>query len=782
MDNLKTLFQAKCVQILGKKYTDCNHQEQFKILSLCIMDHISERWMESREKSSYGKQAYYFSSEYLIGRMLNNNLMNLEIDNTVKDFLSELNIDYKNIEQAEEDAGLGNGGLGRLAACFLDSAATLNLPLQGYGLKYEYGIFKQEIENGFQIEKPDEWSFYGYSWGVERMDERVLVRFADMEVLAIPYDIPIIGYHSNKINTLRLWSCRSPYPLNLDAFNQQNYIRSVKEKNSAENITKILYPNDSKLAGKILRIRQQYLLSSASLQDMMQKHKNLGRHPEDFHKYHVIQLNDTHPAVSIAELMRLLTETEHISWERAWRIVQQTFAYTNHTILEEALEKWPTKLYQKILPDIYRIIKKIDQQWRWYLKEKGIPKGEQNKYQIIESRQIHMARLSIYSCFSINGVAHLHTKILKERELKHFYKLFPTKFNNKTNGITPRRWLLESNPELSELITDLLGSPKWILDLSLLKKLEPFCNDNSVLNQFLDIKQIKKNQLARYIEQQEGIVVDTQSIFDIQIKRLHEYKRQLLNALYILDLYYRLKDNPNLDVLPRTFIFGAKAAPGYDRAKGIIKYIHEIQKMINTDKSIRNKIKVIFIKNYGVSNAQILFPAADISEQISSAGKEASGTGNMKFMLNGTPTLGTYDGANIEIVEHAGSENNFIFGLKTEDIEKIEHHYNPTTYYSEVNGLKRVLDTLCDGTFDDGGTGIFHELYQSILEGASWHRPDHYYLMADFESYREAQKKVDCAYRDPLRWAKKCWINLSNSGNFSSDRTILEYNRDIWKI
>lgn len=782
MTPLKKEFQKKCWSNFGKSYEECNSQEQMMALSYCIMEDISEKWINSRKSSCVNRQAFYLSSEFLMGRALSNNLINLRKKDQVVELIKELGLNYFDLENAEPDAGLGNGGLGRLAACFLDSAATHGIALQGYGLRYEYGIFRQKIEKGFQKEYPDKWLKYGQPWAIERVDEKIKVTFADMEVYAVPYDTPVIGYESDQINTLRLWSCKAIQEFDLDAFNAQNYSLSVKAKENAENITQILYPNDSTDKGKILRIRQQYVIASASLQDMVRQHKKLGRPMTNFHEYHVIQLNDTHPAVAIPEMMRLLMEQESFSWDEAWTVVTKTFAYTNHTILEEALEKWSVKLYKKVLPNIYKIISKINKQFKKDLKNSNILKDEWNKYLIIESNQIHMARLSIYGCFSVNGVARLHTDILMERELKHFHDFFPGKFNNKTNGITQRRWLLESNPELANLISELLDSDQWITDLEQLKGLEKFTEDEVVLRKFIEIKKEKKNQLADYIAQNEGIVIDRNSIFDIQIKRLHEYKRQLLNAFYILDLYYRIKKDPHLDIISRTFVFGAKSAPGYDRAKGIIKFIHEIKDMINKDVSIQGKIKVVFIENYSVSNAQILFPAADISQQISTAGKEASGTGNMKFMLNGAPTLGTYDGANVEIVQEAGEENNFIFGLRVEDIEKIKDNYDPKSFYLNVKGLKKVVDTLQDKTFEDGKTGIFKELYQSILKGATWHQPDVYYLMADFDAYREAQDKVDKAYRDELSWAKKCWMNIANSGKFSSDRTIKEYAKEIWRI
>lgn len=782
MSCLKQEFEKRCRGRFGREYRECTKKEQFAALALCLTEEIAQDWIESRKESAEKRQAYYLSSEFLMGRALSNNLINLKRKKEVEALLEELGLSYFDIEDAEPDAGLGNGGLGRLAACFLDSAATLDLPLQGYGLRYEYGIFRQEIRDGFQIERADEWLENGQPWSVERADEKVLVKFADMTVEALPFDTPITGYESRRINTLRLWSCRAVSDFDLEAFNQQNYLLSVKQKNEAEMITKILYPNDSTDKGKILRIRQQYVLAAASLADMMRRHLSLGRKAEEFHKYHAVQLNDTHPAVAVPELMRILTEERGLGWEKAWEVCGQTFAYTNHTILAEALEKWSVKLYKRILPNIYGIIRKINDQFKKELKKAGISKERYGDYLIIESNQIHMARLSIYGSFSVNGVAKLHSDILMERELKHFHELFPGRFNNKTNGITPRRWLLESNPELSDLITELLGSEEWICHLDQLKKLEVFADDEKVLRRFIQIKQTKKNQLADYIEAHQDTLIDRKSIFDIQIKRLHEYKRQLLNALYIIDLFHRLKEDPGLDILPRTFIFGAKAAPGYKRAKGIIKLINEIKKMIEADETVSRKIRVIFIENYSVSNAQILFPACDVSQQISTAGKEASGTGNMKFMLNGALTLGTYDGANVEIVEEAGKENNFIFGLRVEEIEKQKDAYEPHKFYGSVKGLKSAMDRLIDGSLDDGGSGIFRELYDSILRGTDWHEPDVYFLMADFESYRKAQEEVDLAYRDSLSWARKAWINLANAGKFSSDRTIAEYAAEIWKL
>ena len=766
----------------GKQIESCTEKEKYVALSKAIMEEIALEWDESKSKFEGKKKAYYLSAEFLMGRALSNNLINLNEKEKVEDILSEIGLSYNDIEEAEEDAGLGNGGLGRLAACFLDSGATLDYSLTGYGIRYEFGIFKQKFINGFQVEEADNWLEYGDPWSIRKNSEKIVVSFSDQDVVAVPYDTPIIGYGKNTINTLRLWKSEPINVFDFEKFNDQKYDLSVKEKNNAENISKVLYPNDSNDEGKILRLKQQYFFVSASLQDMIRKFKVNNTDFKKFPDFHAIQLNDTHPAVAIPEMMRLLTEFEGIRWEDAWEITVNTFAYTNHTLLAEALEQWPVKLYKKLLPDVYKIIVKINTQLKSDLKKKKIDKKDFGKYEIISDKNIKMAYLSIYGSFSTNGVAQLHTDLLIHSELKDWYNLYPERFNNKTNGITQRRWLLQSNPELSKYITELLGSDSWITNLEKLKELEKFSDDTKVLTKFMEIKQEKKDQLAKYIKEHEGIDVDPNSIFDIQIKRLHEYKRQILNALYILDLYFRLKEDKNLDIVPRTFIFGAKAAPGYFRAKGIIKFINDIKELINNDEEIDGKIKIVFVENYRVSYAEKLFPAADISQQISTAGKEASGTGNMKFMLNGAPTIGTFDGANVEIVEEAGEENNFIFGLRVEDIEEIEDSYNPNTEYNKIKGLKRALDTLIDGTFDDGGTGMYKELYDSILKGASWHKPDVYYVMKDFDSYRDAQQKVNDEFKNKLGWAKKCWINMANAGKFSSDRTIEQYSKEIWKI
>lgn len=781
-DRIKSSMQRYALTTFGKNLEECNIKEKHMSLSKAIMEEIVPLWRKSEGKFEGKKRAYYLSSEYLMGRALSNNLINMKLKEETEDLLVELGISYNDIEEAEEDAALGNGGLGRLAACFLDSAATLNYPLTGYGIRYSFGIFKQEFKDGFQVELADNWLEYGDPWSIRKEDEKVKVSFSSGDIYAVPYDTPIVGYGQKTINTLRLWTAEPLEVFDFSAFNNQNYDLAVKEKNEAENIGKVLYPNDSNDEGKLLRLKQQYFFVSASLQDIVRNYKKKHNNFDEFSKLHAIQLNDTHPAVAIPELMRILTQLENLSWEEAWHIVVNTFAYTNHTLLAEALEQWPVRLYKSLLPNVFDIIVGINNQLKSELGEKGIYNGDAYQYEIIQHDHIKMAYLSIYGSKSVNGVAKIHSDLIKDRELNHWYRIYPERFNNKTNGITQRRWLLQSNPELSNLLTDLLGSDSWIKDLSKLKDLEKYADDENILNRFLDIKQEKKNQLADYIKKHDNVLVDPHSIFDMQIKRMHEYKRQLLNALHILDLYYRLKDNPQLDIVPRTFIFGAKAAPGYFRAKAVIKFINDISNLVNNDPDVNQKLKVVFIANYKVSYAERLFPAADVSEQLSTAGKEASGTGNMKFMLNGAPTLGTYDGANIEIVQESGQENNFIFGLRVEDIEQIEATYNPYEVYNSVPGLRRAVDTLINGTFDDMGSGVYHELYDSLLKGEHWHRADNYFILKDFESYRKAQEDLDKAYKDRLGWAKKCWMNIVNAGKFSSDRTIKEYASEIWDI
>ncbi|KEH95145.1 glycogen/starch/alpha-glucan phosphorylase [Clostridium botulinum] len=767
----------------GKSLNKAKDYEKYNAVCKAIMAEIVDRWEKTQYKYEEGKQASYFSAEFLMGRALGNNLINLGIYDEVKDVLKEISININDIEEIEEDAGLGNGGLGRLAACFMESSATKNLPVTGYGIRYSYGLFKQRFVDGFQVEEVDNWLKYGDPWSIRRDEDTIIVEFDDEKVKAVPYDTPIIGYRTKNINTLRLFKAEPINEFDFELFNDQKYNKAVEEKNRAEDISRILYPNDSTEEGKILRLKQQYFFVSAGLQDLVKKFKkNHGNNFEKFNEFHAIQLNDTHPVVAIPELMRIFIDNEGLEFDKAWNIAINTFAYTNHTILREALEEWDVKLYKKLLPRIYGIIEKIDNNFVKELKKKKYKEEKIDSMRIIYKDKIRMAFLAIHGTHATNGVAKLHTDILKHQELKDWYELYPERFLNKTNGITPRRWLKLCNIQLSNLITELLGNENWIVNLDDLKELEKYIDDDVVLNKILDIKKEKKKELARYIEKHEGVTINPDSIFDIQIKRLHEYKRQLLNAFGILDLYFKLKENPKLDIVPRTFIFGAKAAPGYVRAKAIIKFINEIAKLINNDRDINGKIKVVFVQNYRVSYAEKLFPAADISEQISTAGKEASGTGNMKFMLNGTPTLGTYDGANVEIVEETGEENNFIFGARVEELEKIKDSYNPKDYYKKDKNLKRVVDTLIDGTFDDNGTGMFKELYRSLLEGASWHTPDNYFILKDFADYINARKLIDKDYRDKLSWAKKCLINIASAGKFSSDRTIKEYAQEIWNI
>ncbi|NFO04251.1 glycogen/starch/alpha-glucan phosphorylase [Clostridium botulinum] len=762
----------------GLKLEDAKEYQIFNALSLAILEEIVDDWNNTTKAYNEKRSANYFSAEYLMGRALGNNLINLGLYDEVKDVLKELNIDINKVEEIEEDAGLGNGGLGRLAACFMESAATIDMPLNGYGIRYNNGLFKQNIDEGFQTESEDSWLKYGDPWSIRKDNETQVVEFEDMKVKAIPYDTPIIGYGTKNINTLRLWKCEPIKEFDFYLFNEQKYDESVELKNRAEDISRVLYPNDSNDEGKILRLRQQYFLVSASLKDIIRKHiEKFGTDFEKISEFNFVQLNDTHPTLAIPEFIRILVDEEGINFNKALRYANKFFGYTNHTILAEALEKWDIKLIEKLFPRILEITEKIDKELIKELKAKKYTEKEIKKLRIIGDDQMRMANLAIFVSKAVNGVAQLHTDILKDKELNDWYKLYPAKFQNKTNGITQRRWLRLCNQELSEFITKLLGTEEWVKNLSLLKDLKKFKNDDKVLEELMNIKLEKKKQLAEYIKDEEGIELDPNSIFDIQIKRLHEYKRQLLNAMYILDLYYRIKENPSLDIPKVSFIFGAKAFPGYVRAKAIVKFINEIAELVNNDKDVNGKIKVVFVHNYRVSYAQRLFPAADLSKQISTAGKEASGTGNMKFMLNATPTFGTYDGANIEIVQESGEENNYIFGLKVEDIDDIKEEYNPMTYYKKNKSIKRVLDTLIDGTFDDSNTEDFEDLYNSLLEEG-----DQYYLLADFESFKEAQDKVFKDYKDTKKWAKKCFANLYSAGIFSSDRTIKQYCDEIWDI
>ena len=776
LKNLKVSF--------GKELSEAKDFEIYRALGETIMQDIASDWYDTEKLYSQQKQAFYLSAEFLMGRALGNNLINLGILDEVKEIFNELGIDYNKVEDAEEDAALGNGGLGRLAACFLDSLATLNLPGQGYGIRYRNGIFNQEFKDGYQIEKPETWLKYGDVWSVMRPADEVIVTFGDGSVRALPYDMPIIGYGTRNINTLRLWEAHSLNDLDLGKFNQQDYLHATEDRTLSEDISRVLYPNDSTDEGKKLRLKQQYFFVSASLQDIVKKFKK--QHGTDFSKfadYVAIQLNDTHPVIGIPELMRIFIDIEGLSWQDAWSIVERTFSYTNHTILAEALEKWWVGLFEQVVPRVYQITQGIDNQLRQVLAQK-FPNDpdRQNRMQIINGNMIHMAWLAIYGSLKVNGVAKLHTDILKTKELKDWYELYPEKFLNKTNGITQRRWLLESNPQLASYITELIGDG-WITNLMELKKLEEFLDDEDVLRKILQIKHEKKVELAQYLYRTQNIIINPESIFDVQVKRLHEYKRQLLNVFQIIDLYNRLKANPNIDFTPVTYIFGAKAAPGYFVAKGIIRLINEVAQMVNRDPQVNEKLRVVFVENYRVSVAQKIFPAADISEQISTAGKEASGTGNMKFMLNGALTLGTMDGANVEIVEEAGIENNYIFGLTVKEVEEMRKHgYDPHVPYNSVVGLKKVVDSLVDGTFNDLGNGVYGTIHRLLMENGPWQQADQYFVLEDFEAYRRTQQIINKEYKDRMTWARKSLKNIANAGKFSSDRTIEEYANEIWHI
>ncbi|NLD16708.1 MAG: glycogen/starch/alpha-glucan phosphorylase [Tissierellia bacterium] len=765
----------------GKTIQEASNLEKYHALSEAIMSKISTDWNNTRRAYSQKKQGYYFSAEFLVGRSLHNNLVNLLLDNDIKETLDEIGITLDELEEQEEDAALGNGGLGRLAACFMESAATMDLPLMGYGVRYSEGILKQSILNGFQVEHGDNWTKNGDPWSLRKESESQIVQFKDMKVKAVPYDMPIIGYKTNNINTLRLWQSEAILDFDFQKFNAFKYDESVEAKNRAEDITRVLYPNDEQRVGKVLRLRQQYFFCSASIKDIIAKHLELYGNLENFEDLTKIQLNDTHPVIAISELIRILVDEHDYEFIKAMKIAKSIFSYTNHTILQEALEKWNEDIVEDTNPRNLEIIKEIENYLLLELKEMNISREDIEEMRILKDGQVRMANLGIYLSHTVNGVAQLHTNILKENVLNSWFRHYPEKFQNKTNGITPRRWLVMSNPELSSYITELLGHDEWITDLPRLKELEQFVDDEDVLKKLLEIKGIKKQQLADYIYENEGIKINPNSIFDIQVKRIHEYKRQLMNALHIVYLYQRLKENPNIDILPRTFIFGGKAAPGYFRAKAIIKFINEIARVVNNDLEIKDKIKVVFVQNYRVSYAEKIFPAADVSEQISTAGKEASGTGNMKFMLNATPTIGTYDGANVEIVEEAGFENNFIFGARVEEINRIKSSYSPMEIYLNDREIRTAVDTLMNGIFKDEDTFMLLDIFNGLLrEDGS--RSDRYFVLKDMRDYIDAQNEVDRVYRDRKEWAKKCLYNLANSGKFSSDRTIGDYAKDIWEI
>ena len=796
-DNVKFLYR--------KTIEEATQEQIFQAVSYTVKDVIIDNWLETQK--AYDEQdpktVYYMSMEFLMGRALGNNLINLCAYGEVKEALDELGFDLNCIEDQEPDPALGNGGLGRLAACFLDSLATLNYSAYGCGIRYHYGMFKQKIENGYQIEVPDNWLKNGYPFELRRPEYAKEVHFGgyvrveyDPEkggnkfihegyqaVKAIPYDMPITGYDNDVVNTLRIWDAEPIVDFELDSFDKGDYKKAVEQENLARNIVEVLYPNDNHYAGKELRLKQQYFFVSASLQAAIAKYKK--KH-DDIHKLYekvTFQMNDTHPTVAVAELMRILMDEEGLGWDEAWEVTRKSVAYTNHTIMSEALEKWPIELFSRLLPRVYQIIEEINRRFILEIQAKYPGNYEKiKKMAIIYDGQVKMAHLAIAAGYSVNGVARLHTEILKNQELKDFYEMMPEKFNNKTNGITQRRFLLHANPLLADWITEHIG-PDWVTDLPQLKKLAVYADDEKALQEFMNIKFKNKERLAKYILEHNGVEVDPHSIFDVQVKRLHEYKRQLLNILHVIYLYNQIKMHPEMEFYPRTFIFGAKASAGYATAKKIIKLINSVADVVNNDASINGKIKVVFIENYRVSNAEWIFAAADVSEQISTASKEASGTGNMKFMLNGAPTLGTMDGANVEIVEEVGAENAFIFGLSSDEVINYENNggYDPNVIYNTDEEIRQVLMQLINGTFSSD-TELFRDLYDSLLNTKNTDRADRYFILADFRSYADAQKRVEAAYRDEKGWAKKALLNTACSGKFTSDRTIQEYVDDIWHL
>ena len=794
------------VKFLYRKTLEEATQEQiFQAVSYTVKDVIIDNWLKSQK--AYEKQdpkiVYYMSMEFLMGRALGNNLINLGAYGEVKEALEELGLDINCIEDQEPDPALGNGGLGRLAACFMDSLATLNYCAYGCGIRYRYGMFKQEIRDGYQVEAPDNWLKNGYPFELRRPEYAKEVHFGGyvrvewdpvknenkfihegyQAVKAVPYDMPITGYNNDVVNTLRIWDAEPIVDFNLDSFDKGDYHNAVEQENLARTIVEVLYPNDNHMAGKELRLKQQYFFVSASLQAAIAKYKKTHDDITKLHEKVVFQMNDTHPTVAVAELMRILIDEEGLGWDQAWDITTKCCAYTNHTIMSEALEKWPIELFSRLLPRVYQIIEEINRRFILEIQQKYPGNFEKiKKMAIIYDGQVKMAHLAIVAGYSVNGVARLHTEILKNQELKDFYEMMPEKFNNKTNGITQRRFLAHGNPLLADWVTDKIG-PDWITDLSQLSKLKVYADDEKALQEFMTIKFKNKERLAKYILEHNGVEVDPHSIFDIQVKRLHEYKRQLLNILHVIYLYNQIKAHPEMDFYPRTFIFGAKASAAYARAKKIIKLINCVADVVNNDASINGKLKVVFIENYRVSNAEIIFAAADVSEQISTASKEASGTGNMKFMLNGAPTLGTMDGANVEIVQEVGEENAFIFGMSSDQIINYENNggYDPDFIYNTDPEIRQVLMQLINGTFSSD-TEMFRDIYNSLLDKRNMPRPDQYFILGDFRSYAEAQKRVEEAYKDEKRWAKMALLNTACSGKFTSDRTIQEYVDDIWHL
>ncbi|MDK8824697.1 glycogen/starch/alpha-glucan phosphorylase [Corynebacterium striatum] len=752
-------------------------------LSSAVMAQIADNWEATRTAYAATRQQHYFSAEFLQGRALLNNLTNLGLVDEAKAAAKQGGRELTDVLEAEHDAALGNGGLGRLAACFLDSAVTQDYPVTGYGLLYRYGLFRQSFENGHQKEEPDAWMENGYEFVIRRASEQRRVHFDDMDVRAIPYDMPITGYGTDNVGTLRLWKSEPIDEFDYDAFNSQRFTDAIVERERVMDICRVLYPNDTTYEGKVLRVRQQYFFVSASLQAMIDNYiEHHGSDLRGFAKYNSIQLNDTHPVLAIPELLRLLLDEHDLSWDDAWKVVTETFAYTNHTVLAEALESWEVSIFQKLFWRIWELVEEIDRRFREDMATRGLDQGRIDYMAPVSNGQVHMAWIACYAAYSINGVAALHTEIIKADTLSEWHELWPEKFNNKTNGVTPRRWLKMCNPRLAKLLTKQSGSDEWVTDLTKLAELAELAENEKVLRKLMEIKHKNKVDFAQWVKEHQGAEVDPDSIFDVQIKRLHEYKRQLMNALYILDLYFRIKEDGE-SVPKRTFIFGAKAAPGYVRAKEIIKLINTIAELVNNDEDTRDIIRVVFVENYNVSPAEHIIPAADVSEQISVAGKEASGTSNMKFMMNGALTLGTMDGANVEIVEAVGEDNAYIFGARNEEIPSLRESYNPGELYNTVRGLKRVLDALNNGTLGHENSGMFGDLRSSLLDGQGVHAQDTYYVLGDFESYREARDRMANDYvAAPLDWAKKAWLNICLSGRFSSDRTIADYANEVWKL
>lgn len=803
-DELKKTIVFNVKSIYRKTIDEATPAMVYQAVALAVKDMIIDRWIATHKE--YDKQdakiVYYMSMEFLTGRFLGNNIISLCEQKEIEEALSELGFDLNSIEDQERDPALGNGGLGRLAACFLDSLASLGYPAYGCGIRYRYGMFKQQIRDGYQIEVPDEWLKDGYPFEIRRAEYATEVKFGGyvetewdgkrnhfvqkgyQSVMAVPYDIPIVGYGNNVVNSLRIWDAQPVNTFNLSEFDKGDYQKAVEQENLAKTIVEVLYPNDNHYSGKELRLKQQYFFISASVQRAVKKYKE--KH-DDIHKFYEkasFQLNDTHPTVAVAELMRILLDEENLEWDEAWEITTKTCAYTNHTIMAEALEKWPIELFSRLLPRVYQIVEEINRRFVAQIQQRYPGDNEKiRRMAIIYDGQVRMAYLAIVGSFSVNGVAKLHTEILEKQELRDFYEMMPEKFNNKTNGITQRRFLLHGNPLLADWVTDKIGN-EWITDLSNIKKLSVYVDDEKCQQEFMNIKYQNKIRLAKYIKEHNGIDVDPRSIFDVQVKRLHEYKRQLMNILHVMYLYNQLKDNPNMDIVPRTFIFGAKAAAGYKRAKLTIKLINNVADVINNDKSIGGKLKVVFIEDYRVSNAELIFSAADVSEQISTASKEASGTGNMKFMLNGALTIGTMDGANVEMAEEVGKDNMFIFGASADEIINLENNggYNPMDIFNNDQDIRRVLMQLINGYYSPQDPELFRDIYNSLLNTQSSDRADTYFILKDFRSYAEAHKKIDQAYRDEKWWARTAMLNTASAGKFSSDRTIEEYVRDIWHL